>query len=328
MTKRDFGLNILETEKQETFSSFQYNPIGVQRTYGVLLRSQNEKEEKVQIHYEIDIMCLEQKDKHNYIFEIYKHPVYANEKKPDSIIDELAASCGAIIYPLQIMVNSAGAAIEIINYKTLQERWKNTRSKIKQSYNGAIVNQLISNMDHMVDQPDRIKEELLHKDWFMVLFFAQIYRNIDVTHTIALSLIPYKKSISYQVTQNRKRHPHKEKDILIEQKGKCIDIRNEQDILRGNLISLSKTPVVNGTSDFTYQIYAGSPIADAIVGHAQIDFPSGKKEIMDVEIYHLKNKTPQTSFEKEQAQKENENKVPIPEKKKKRYFFFGKELKL
>ncbi len=330
MAKWDFGLDSIDdiNEQKNTFS-FAYNPIGIKRTYGVILRSEDEKRKKLQVHYQIDVICLDTEEDNTYTFELMKHQVYVNEKKPDATIDELVEQCGKVLYPLHIEVNSIGKAVRIINQHAIQQRWAHQKSKILQSYKGKEVDLLVKNMEDILQSVDKTTSLLLQRDWFMVLFFAPIY---NTTHTknqkAQFPLIPYAPSVSYKATHTFEKHAHKEGDILISQKGTCNDDRDEIDIIRGNVISI-RTPKqkVKGKLKLLYHIYKNSSIADAITGSCQINFPSGKSKKMEVEIYNLKEKEPISEAEKIALQEQEENNQPPPEKKKKKYFLFGKELK-
>ncbi|WP_062059430.1 hypothetical protein [Aquimarina longa] len=330
MIKRDFGTSILrEEETTQWQSTFIYHPIGVARTYGVVLQSENEQQQKTQIHYEIDVICLEQSDEQTYSFELYKNQVFINQKKPSSTLDELAERCGNVIYPLQIAVHHTGAALRITNPVAIQKRWHIERQQIKKSYDSPTVQLLIKKMDTLLNNPDKMAAYILQRDWFISLFFAPVYKKSHIKNpVIHLPLLPYVATIPYSSTLQIQPHPHKKKDILITQQGQCIDTRTEKDILRGNMVSIAKEPPgVQGTYEITYQIYADSPIANTIIGSACIEFPSGKKEQMAIEIYHQKNKTPINALQKQEKRIKEEKEAPTPEKKKKRYFLFGKEFK-
>jgi len=321
MAKRDFGNIIVKEEK--VLASFKFNPIDVKRTYGVLLIFKDEKQTKLQIHYEIDVICLEQVGRY-YIFKINKKQVYINEKAPDTTIDELVERCGKVLYPLHIKVNSLGLATTIMNHKEIIERWKMEKQKIKQSYQGKEVNLLLKNMDDVLQDRNQTSELFLERDWFMTLFFTPIYQNKKKDSTY-FPLIPYTPTIAYEIKQIHKSHLHRDKDIIIEQKGKCIDTRSENDILKGNLISANKGKIIAGKSDLKYHIYKNSPIVDAITGSCQIDFPSGKSKKVTIEIYNLKEKTPKTAVERNEEQERIAKETPQPKKQKKKYFSFWKK---
>jgi hypothetical protein len=326
MAKLDFGTQNIINNDQEVVA-INYNLLDVRRTYGVIFVSENEKKEKLQVHYEIDVICIDQRDEHTCIFELQKHQTYINEKKPDTIIDELVEQCGAVLYPLHIQVNQSGEAIGIENQESLQKRWEIKKNEIAKAYKGKETEVLIQNMDAIISDTDQVSELLFQRDWFMNLFFIPIYKNKKQS-VHKFPLLPYVPPILYQLKRKVTKHPHKEGDVFINLSGNCVDKRSEKDILRGNMISLSKdTKQGSGTCNLTYQLYKNSPLIDMITGSCKLEFPSKKKKKMTIEVYHLKNKRPLTSLEKQQALEKQEQEAPQPKQKKKKYFLFGKEIK-
>ena len=329
MARIDIGTDIIhEEDNKELISSLVYAPLGVARTYGVVFISEDENQKKLQIHYEIDVICLEETDDENFIFEIFKHQIYINEKKPNILIDELSEQCGKVIYPLQLKVNRQGEILKITNQQQIADRWENKKVDIKQSYNGDEVTLLLQHMDIVIENEKKLTDLIIQRDWFITLFFSPVYNiNAIKKKEISLPFIPYAKGVSYEIKNKIKPHQYKEGDILIKQKGTCIDSRGEKDILRGNLISIHKNnKTVNGKINLTYQLYKDSLLPDVITGMCTLDFSSKRGKKMSVEMYNLKNKTPQSSVEKAAImKKENEEKEnSLPKKKKKRFFFFGK----
>lgn len=326
MAKLDIGTGIIE-DNQKKVGSFNYNPVGVANTYGVILVFEDHKNKKLQIHYEIDAICIDETDDNHFEFEVYKHQVFINEKAPDILIDELSDRCGKVLYPLRLKVNRQGKAISVLNQAEILERWKTEEQNIKQSYKGKEIDLLLKNMDLIINNENQLTDLIIRRDWFISLFFSSVYGIDEISKKQKqqlLPFIPYAPSVPFQIKNNIGNHKHKENDVVIKVKGKCIDSRSEKDILRGNLISIDKNKkAVKGSIDLKYQIYKNSLIADAITGVCLLEFPSGKFKKTTIEMYSLKNKTPLSSS-KRAALFEIEEDKEVPKKKKKRFFFFGK----
>ncbi|WP_298538635.1 hypothetical protein [uncultured Aquimarina sp.] len=329
MARLDIGTSIIEETENDKLDHFSYNPLGVANTYGVVLISEDEKQQRLQIHYEIDVICLDETEDNHFEFEVFKHQVYINEKTPDILIDELSERCGKVMYPLLLKVNRQGLAVGILNQEDIIKRWETEKDSINQSYKGKETDLLLKNMDIVVNNTNQLTDLVLQRDWFIKLFFSPLY-NINLTdkkkNKISFPFIPYAPGVIFETKNKMSTHSNKKNDIVIKQKGKCIDPRSERDILRGNLISIDKIKKpVKGKLDLKYQIYKDSSIADAITGVCNLDFPSGKIKNMTVEMYNLKNKTPLSSAKRaalfEITEEEEKN---VPKKKKKRFFFFGK----
>ncbi|WP_146052852.1 hypothetical protein [Aquimarina sp. I32.4] len=326
MRKLDFGTSIMNDTDTKPVS-FHIELEKLRHTYGVLLVFLDENNKKLQIHYEIEIICTEQIDEQTYILELYKKQVYINEKVPDSLSDELAERCGKVIYPLQLKVSSMGGIIAIANHDQIQQRWHIEREKIKQYYQGADTHKLIMSMDSMIESEQKLKNTYITQDWFMILFFSYMTTHLQQKN-ILLPWIPYKKGVLYQIEQSIQSHPHKQEDTIVKHKATLIDGRNEDAIFSGIPISIGNNkPAVTGEIDMSYQTYKDSSIVNAITGNSTIVFPSGKSKKLTIEIYHLGEKTPQTSEERLVKEKELKEQEPKPTPKKKRYFIFGKEIK-
>ena len=104
--------NIVEDyEEPERLFSLEYNPLGLNRTYGVLIRIEDTKQKSTQIHFEIEVSCIEQITNQTYLFELNKKQIYINEKAANGLNEEFAETCGAVFYPLQLLVNANNKAI-------------------------------------------------------------------------------------------------------------------------------------------------------------------------------------------------------------------------
>ncbi|WP_299254505.1 hypothetical protein [uncultured Aquimarina sp.] len=329
MARLDIGTSIIEETEDGKLDHFSYKPLGVANTYGVLLISEDEKKKRLQIHYEIDVICLDETEDNHFEFEVLKHQIYINEKAPNILIDELSERCGKVLYPLLLKVNRQGLVVNILNQEDIIKRWETEKASINQSYKGKEIQLLLKNMDIVINNTNQLTDLVLQRDWFITIFFSPLY-NINLKdkkkNKISLPFIPYSPGVIFETKNKISTHSHKKNDVIINQKGKCIDQRSERDILRGNLISIDKIKkVVKGKLDLKYQIYKDSLIADAITGICNLEFPSGKEKKMTVEIYNLKNKTPLSSVKRaalfEISEEEEKN---ISKKKKKRFFFFGK----
>jgi len=331
MAKLDFGTNIItEEESASQYTSHIYNPLGVARTYGVVLVFEDEVQKKLQIHFEIDVFCINKTDDDYFEIEIFKHQIYINEKKPDILIDELSERCGKVIYPLNLKVNKQAKVLNIVNQHTIIERWEREKENIKQLYNSKEVSLLVNNMDSIIYDKKKLTDLILQRDWFITLFFSPIYTSSVKSKTrkeLKFPIIPYAPGVSYEIENEIIEHPNKKGDIIFNQKGLCIDHRSEKDILRGNQISFEKTKrPVKGEIAIKHQLYKNSLLIDAITGVCNLNFPSGKSKKISIEIYNLKNKTPQSSTQKKAAieKTKEENEKSLPKKKKKFSFFFGK----
>ena len=285
-----------EAQSKSSSSYIQFTPKSLARTYGVILKFEDEKVKQFQVHFEIEVICMEQLNLKEYKFEIFKKQVYFNQKAPETVIDELAERCGNTSYPLQLKINRIGKALKILNHDDIRARWNKEKINLRQCYSGNPYDKMIDSMDKILDNPSETEHILLEHDWFIKLFFAPIYDfngSLKVDQVFSLPLIPYKLPVKYQIIQSIKNHPTRDGVIQIIRKGNCIDTRSENDIKKGNIISITKDEKLTvGTINLEYLLYKNSPMVDSIVGECSLNFASNDYKKLKIEIYNLKEKIP------------------------------------
>ncbi len=326
MVKWDFGVDAVQAE-DEILATPVFMPLNTKRTYGVVLLETNETHKKTQIHYKVDVICIEETKEAAYIFEVQKQQVFINEKQPDGTLEELVERCGAVLYPLQIQVNALGHVLHITNISDIQQRWAKEKQHIIKTNKGKTTALLVKNMDAVIKDSKQLTARLFQREWFINLIFAPIY-NPQKTREIHYPILPYVLPIAYTVDRKAVQHKTKEGAVVVKFSGTCSDKRSEKDILKGYSLPVFKAEdKVIGKLDMEYQLYKNAPMVDAITGTIKVDFPSGQQQHVAVEIYNLKSETPQSAKEKQDAKAKQEAEAPKPKQKKKRYFLFGKKIK-
>lgn len=294
----------------------------LRRTYGVSLFFGQDKSTKIQ--YKIDLIFKKEIEDENFIIEIHRQELYINEKKVSSSIDILMKKCGQAIYPLEIIVDKNLQFIEVANHNIIRKRWEYLKKELKKSFEGNFVDSIIDETSKILSDADAIKRKLVQNDWFYILFFNPVgIRNFKQS----LPLIPNKNGVLYSFKNTANYHKKRKKDIIIYKQGACTDDRSEQEILQGKTISNGNKNQVSGNSNFTYQIFQGSNLVDAITGEVELLFPSNKKEFIKIEIFNIRNEIPKTNQEKINEGDYELEKDVNKKKKKKKYFLFGKEIK-
>ncbi len=327
--KRDFGLHILDEEK-DTQISFRLYPEKVRRRYGVQLKFEDEHQKAQHIHFEMDVVFLEQIDEDTFVVELHKHQIYLDNKAPNLVMDQFAEQCGAVLYPMQLYVNRNLSVLGIANHQEMVNRWLDQKIILQKNYSGKQTDAILQAMDDTITDPLLLITEIKEQDWFFSLFFTKIsIYAVQGDQNIGYPLVPYLTPIHFTTKDYIEYHPKRQEDILITRSGAYTDPRTETDITQGRKHPTDpKGKKPDGTVALKYHLYKDAPIWDAILGGCTIKFPSGAFKIVDVEIYHLKDKTPKTVSEQQVEIQEVKHQEPEPKKKKKRYFFFGKELKL
>ncbi len=328
MKKWDFGTSIIEeTPLSEGASAMKLQPLGLNRTYGVLLQIKNNTVQSTQIHYNIEVTCLEVLPHHNFLFRLSRQQMFINEKPASSMPEEFAEKCGQVFYPLHLEITPKGKAIGIANYPEIVKRWNATEKELLQYYKNAAMQSQIQKRRAIIQDKKRLSRMLLTNDWFTTLYFSGIPIR-QGTSSVKLPVFP-SSNVAFSIKNSDKQHPKNPLKVKVSTTGKCVDNRSEFDLLKGNPANLDTNPTVKGEIEIFYQLNEKAQF-DSVVGNCNLVFPSGKKRIVNWEIYNLKNKIPKTLAEKAKDREaiEAADKKELKEKQqKKTYKLFGKNFK-
>ncbi len=326
--KWDFGTTAKNEASDGNTHLIEYSPLGLNRTYGVIININDGKNKQTKVHYEIEITCEEEITDKTYLFVVNKKQVFVNEKPASTMNEEFAEQCAQAYFPLKLVVNTNGEYESIFNFKEIKQRWHRIEKKLKQVYKNELYSSQINQRSLFFETVGQLNRVLLEKDWFIQLFFKSNLRGAKgVVSTLPIFVtgaILFKTNVIY------KEHPKNTNKIIAQVKGVCIDDRTESDILKGNPPTEKKTSDVKGTLDFKYQLNSKGWI-DSIVGDCKVVFASAKQRQVSLEVYNLKSKVPKTKFEEQQGIEKQEDKEKDELKgkqQKKIYSLFGKKFKL
>ena len=328
MGKWDFGTNILHEEELSTDTiSLKLDPLGLNRTYGVVFKIKDGKQQNTQIHYKIEITCLYELSNQSYLFRLNKKQVFINEKPASSILEEFAEKCGHAFFPLDLVVDNYGIAKEIYNYPEIVTRWEAIEKELLRFYKHPSMVTQIHQRRQIIQNPKQLNRAILENDWFIQLYFSGVAYK-QKSFSVSVPVFP-SSTVAYSGKNCLTKHPKNPLKVKVSATGKCVDNRSEFDLLKGTPANLDTNPTVKGEIEIFYQLNEKAQF-DAVVGNCNLVFPSGKKRIVNWEIYNLKNKIPKTLAEKAKDREaiEAADKKELKEKQqKKTYKLFGKNFK-
>ncbi|WP_309608996.1 hypothetical protein [Flavobacterium sp.] len=207
------------------------------KNYGILIKSLENNILKTNIHYEIEVECIDHKNQH-FIFEINQKQVFINNTVPDSKIENLLYRAGQTLYPLQLNINKYGQISGIVNYKYIKKRWLSEKENIKEYYNGETVQKIIDAVDVIVLDENQLLQSL-YKNWFFTLFFSPLY----ISYTDALSRLVQRdypifgdKSAKFEAIHTINENCSPTNKIIINAKGKATDNRTIDEVLNGDSV--------------------------------------------------------------------------------------------
>ncbi|SEW55898.1 hypothetical protein [Chitinophaga arvensicola] len=277
--------------------SFRFNPVHLHRTYGVTYIVESLGAEQT-ISYEITLKGVKKIPGTGFLFDIDKAPVYINQQLPEKMIDKLVARCGKVLYPLQVTVNDNGQFIGVANAAQIAAAWEAEKPALLEYFTGSVTEEIVAYMDLAVSSPRHIYQSLC-RDWFMALYFADLYQpGSDIMErqlTTALPVMPYTAPVLFNIIQQPVQHQTDSGCLVLQQKGTCSDPRSVEDLSDEKEIPLSQqlygihTPL-KGQVDITYKLYHKDYSINSVTGRCSLPGKDGAEKNVTFSIYHLREK--------------------------------------
>ena len=242
------------------------------RRYGIIQKTFQNGEEKLKIHYEVEIK------KNNSKVEIKRHKVYLNNQRPDLIVEQVADKVGDIMFPLELELFDNGSIKEINNQQQILNRWLKLKPELEDYYKGETTEDIIKKIGNQLKSKSRtlnkIKDSL-----FYLFYFIPLYEtfNKDKKHTF-LWEIPFmseQKTIPFEITLSIGEEMSATKKILIKAEGKSVN-----NIFSNKLEDLQNEEVKSKEYfDFIYKLNSKDNSIFAIYGKMGYHFPNYHKKV-------------------------------------------------
>ena len=213
----------------------KFSPFETKKIYGVIVKNIQNEVLKNNIHYEIEVECIDFKNQH-ITFEINQNQIFINNSVPDTKIENLVYKAGQTLYPLQIEANQNGQIASILNYKHIKNRWLSEKENLKNYYKGEAVQKIIDAIDIILLDENQLLQSL-YKNWFFTLYFSPLY----ISYTDALCRMVERdfpifgdKSAKFNAVHTIGNYCSSNNKITINSKGKAVDTRTIDEILNGD----------------------------------------------------------------------------------------------
>ncbi len=264
------------------------NALGLQRRYGIILHLDTGGK-PLKVHYEVAVFCTQVVAKGVFEIQFQKETIFLNNTAPDSILDNLSADLGKVLYPLLVEADEKGKFRRISNIPEIQKRWVEARPNLSRYYTGAIAERGLAGMDRALTNP-RFMEQQLRHDWLLTLLLAPVYRPYQNHQAIAemlLPMVPYKPPVKYALSLSTDPQRTESGFIRIVATGTCADVRSGNDIVRGcPLPMVEEAPPANGELSLEYKLYPHNGTVFSVTGAVTLQLPAGEKRV-EVEVYQL-----------------------------------------
>ncbi|HEY0176308.1 MAG TPA: hypothetical protein VGC08_08015 [Pedobacter sp.] len=299
-------------------TSLLFNPVGLDRTYGVIFDVVN-GEKTFCVNYEIEVRYTGKLNDYYLLFELRRKEMFINHKLPETLIDQFAAGCGEIIYPLEVISGTFGEFMGINNKKAILERWTRRKKELGRYYIGEKSEEILGQMDLALSS-DRHLVASVFSDQFIALYFSKAYsftkKQGQKEFETFIPVVPYTAAVKYTITQHTDRSVADNGTIQLFQKGHCSDPRSMEDIAKRMPVPVSgqlsqvHSPL-KGDLELNYSLYAKDNTINSLTGNFSLSGTVADRSVK-VQVYHLREKD--SVITKDTAEEQ-------PGEKKRRGFF-------
>lgn len=242
------------------------------KTFGIIQKTFINGEEKLKIHYEIEIK------KSNNIVEIKRKSVYLNHQRPDLIVEQMADKIGNIMYPLELELNDDGTIKETNNQQAILDRWLRLKPELEDYYKGRESEEIFQKVGKNI----RSRSKFLHRikdSLFYVMYFFPLYEafNDDKKYTFQmyLPLEENSEKVPFEITLSLNEEVSKTNKIFIKAEGKSKSPMSYSTQIPQN----ENQPTNEGYFDFTYKLNSKDNSIFSIFGEMGFESQKLNKKI-------------------------------------------------
>ncbi|MBB6370067.1 hypothetical protein [Chryseobacterium shigense] len=238
-----------------------YNKGSFNKRYGIIQKTFINGEEKLKLHYEIEIK------KNNNKVEIKRKSVYLNHQRPDLIVEQMADKIGNMMYPLELELNDDGTIKETSNQQAILDRWLRLKLELEDYYRGKEAELIFQNVGKNI----RSRSKFLHKikdSLFYGMYFFPLYETFTEDKKYIFQMyLPLEENsgkVPFEVTLSLNEEISKTNKFLIQAEGKSIAPRLYSIHIPKN--ENNNQPTTEGYFDFTYKFNSKDNSIFAIYG--------------------------------------------------------------
>lgn len=162
-------------------------------------------EKTTTVKFRASVRCTHRFPDESSIFEIDRaSQTYINDTEPDLIADELALKTSAVLYPLQVRVNSDNQLIAVENYNDIRARWEHRQQELLKAYKGEWVEKYLRLTGLSLKEEDALLRAL-SSDWFLAAYFNDLYgpytKVLSIERIAGFPLAGKAKPVEFRVRQ-------------------------------------------------------------------------------------------------------------------------------
>lgn len=287
------------------------------RKYGYMYQDfENEKLIK-ELHYEVEINCEISDTSNDFIFEINRKQIYINQQEPDLLVEQMLDKCSKALFPIKIIPANDGTLYEIYNHNEIVKRWQSLKEHLGTYYYSEIAYKILNKVQKLILNKDAL-EKSLNQDWFFHLYFSPLYIEYPLEKPQTYnwkSPVFGNQSIDYQTDQTIEQHYTATHKIIINAKGKSIDERSIDEVLRGLNYPQSKLQgkpykPLESEMEVQYKLYGEDKSIFSIISTFNTKINATLNKVQKIALYHLvedENFRPHSDVGEREAQEQFQN---------------------
>ncbi|HSD08163.1 hypothetical protein [Flavobacterium sp.] len=287
------------------------------RKYGH--RYQDFENEKLlkEVHYEVEISCKTRNTYNDFVFEIDRKQVYIDNEEPSLLVEQMLDKCAKAIFPIRIIPADDGTISEIDNHEEIIQRWRSLKKHLGSYYYSDVAYKILNKVQQLILNKVELKRSL-NKDWFFHLYFSPLYINypLDVPQIyLWKSPILGNQSVDYKVNHVVEEYYTSTDKIIINAKGKSIDERSIEEVLKGIDYPKAKLQgmdykTLESEMEVQYKLYGEDRSIFSIISTYETKINNTKKKVQKIALFHLvedENFRPDSDLEVRKAHEQFQN---------------------
>ena len=276
MTKNPFNTDLLSAV------NLRLNPKGFNGVYGCMIEFQSDESSNI-LRYKQQFEYLGERSGQNYLFRITRfEDIYINDRKPDSLLQELGHEVSKILYPLDIECKFTGDFKTVTNFSIIQERWLVKKNKLLSKYSDESVLKYIEKVSFSLAFEERLLAKL-KSDYFLSVYFKPIFiyytAFLNFETNLSFPVLGLSKPVNFKVNQSIDEKRLKQNEYRIHINGQIDDERSLADLEQkfDNPNYSSEDEEEKGSCTFTYLLNNETKTIEGINGVFDLKFGNSRK---------------------------------------------------
>lgn len=199
-----------------------------------------------------------------------------------SLLDDLAARCGAVLYPMPVRLHHAGHALSLSPDRALSTRWSALKPELEEYFCGEATVAYLAAMDRQMHDAGALNAAVCEALFFQT-FFAPVYQpygdGLPLDGTLYYKVLPAAPSVAFTCSLQVEEETSEQGGAIVSITGRCADKRGADDLLAGQALSAgsSGTPV-SGTVSLRYTLQPGTHALQSLNGFFDLYEDTGGDE--------------------------------------------------